>query len=55
MALRISDTFRIGKRLKVGASIGTNGRPRFWATERVTKHIKITESTGGRGKRRRKR
>lgn len=53
MALRISDTFRITKRLKVGASIGTSGRPRFWATGRPGR-FRITGSTGV-GKRRRKR
>lgn len=53
MALRVSDTFRINKWLRVGGSIGTNGRPRVWATEKVGR-FRITESTGA-SKRRRKR
>jgi hypothetical protein len=50
MALRISDSIRITKRLRIGASIGTNGRPRVWLTEKLGP-FRITESTSGRRKR----
>ncbi len=52
--MRIGISFGLGKRVRVGASVGSNGRPRLWARERITKHVSITESTGV-GKRRRKR
>lgn len=53
MGLRISESFRIGRHLRVGASIGTNGRPRIWLTERIGR-VRVTESTSI-GRRRRKR
>lgn len=52
--MRLGISFGIGKRLRVGASVGTNGRPRLWARERIGRGVYLSESTSV-GKRRRKR
>ena len=53
--MRIGISFGLGKRVRVGASVGSNGRPRLWARERIGKRTYISESTGLGGKKKRRR
>jgi hypothetical protein len=52
--MRFGISFGIGKRTRFGASVGTNGRPRIWARERITKHVSTYQSTSVGTKRRKR-
>ena len=52
--MRFSISERILPGVRVGIGFGGKRKARVWATERVTKHVRVTESTTlGKKKRRR--
>lgn len=59
MGLRISESFKIGRRIRVGASIplGGRGRARVWAGTRVGRGgwAGLSEALGGKRRRSRRR